>query len=66
MLREDSSEVSKDAADRLGPGTELKLLHNSQKYRTCKCEGFSFDRGDLKSIHLVFDILIDNLFAIIH
>ena len=35
MLREDSSEVSKDAADRLGAGTELKPLDNSQKYRTC-------------------------------
>ena len=34
MLQEDSSEVSKDAADRLEPGTELKLLDNSQKYRT--------------------------------
>ena len=30
----DSSEVSKDAADRLGPGTELKPLYKSQKYIT--------------------------------
>ena len=33
MLREDSSEISKDAADRLRPGIELKPLDNSQKYR---------------------------------
>ena len=34
MLREDSSEVSKDAVVKLGPGTELKPLDNSQKYIT--------------------------------
>ena len=30
MLREDSTEVSKYAADRLGPGTELKPLDRQQ------------------------------------
>ena len=34
MLREDFSEAFKDAADRLGPGTELKPVDNSQKYIT--------------------------------
>ena len=33
MLQEDSSEVIEDAADRLGPGTELKPLDNSQNSR---------------------------------
>ena len=32
----------------------------------CKCEGIGFDQGDLKSIHLVFDVLINNLLAKFH
>ena len=49
MLREDSSEVSKVAADRLGPGTELKLLDNSQKFITKQSSKIyfcsNFDQG---------------------